>query len=53
MAWLHVSDWAYPAVVHSEIHNWMKPSEALPSQVFQVVVEVIGGQRAGKGTFYF
>jgi len=26
-----------------------KPSEALPSQVFQVVAKVIKGQRAGKG----
>ena len=34
------------AVVHNEIHNRQKPSEALPSQVFQVVAKVIRGQRA-------
>jgi len=35
--------------VHSEIHNIRKPSEALPSQVFQVVTKVIKEQRVGKG----
>ena len=35
--------------MHSEIHNIRKPSEALPSQVFQVVTKVIKEQRAGKG----
>jgi len=35
--------------VDNEIHNILKPREALPSQVFQVVLKVIKGQRAGKG----
>jgi len=26
---------------HNKVHNMQKPSEALPSQVFQVVVKVI------------
>jgi len=30
--------------VHNEIHNVKKPSESLPSQVFQVVVKVIKAQ---------
>ena len=29
--------------VHNKIHNIKKPSEALPSQVFQVVAKVIKG----------
>jgi len=29
----------------------MKPSEALPSQVFQVVTKLIKGQKAGKGAY--
>jgi len=32
--------------VHNEIHNMQMPSEALLSQVFQVVAKVIKGQRA-------
>ena len=34
-------------VVHNQIHNIKKPSEALPSQVFQVVTKVVKGQWAG------
>jgi len=39
--------------VHNEIHDTQKPSEALPGQVFQVVLKVIKGQRAGKGRILF
>ena len=38
--------------VHNEIHTIMKPSEALPSQVFQVVGKLIKGQKAGKGAHF-
>ena len=34
--------------MHNEIHNTLKPREALPSQVFQVVAK---GQRLAKGIF--
>jgi len=33
---------------HNEIHNMQKCSEALPSQVFQVVARSYQGLRAGK-----
>ena len=35
--------------MHNEIHNVKKPSEALPSQGFQVVAKSIQRARAGKG----
>jgi len=36
--------------VPNEIHNIRRPSEALPSQVFQVVAKT---NRRAKGTFFF
>ena len=38
--------------VDNEIHSIKKPSETLPSQVFQVVAKVIKGQRGGKGAHF-
>ena len=39
--------------VDNEIHNILKPREALPSQVFQVVLKVIKGQRLVRAHFVF
>jgi len=38
--------------VYNEIHNILKPREALPSQVFQVVAKSNQKAKAGKGAYF-